>query len=114
MTAINTQHVNKFSELKHEDSEQHLMQKIKYISNTIFKKFCTEIFGLTTTLEKPTRGKPVREGFLLFRASEKNSFTTDSSSKNYTNLSQNFFSKTPSEQPQNCSSISVPEIRTSV
>jgi hypothetical protein len=26
----------------------------------------TEIFGLTSTLEKPTRGKPVREGFLLF------------------------------------------------
>jgi hypothetical protein len=24
------------------------------------------------TLEKPTRGKPVKEGFLLFRASDKN------------------------------------------
>ena len=26
----------------------------------------TYIFGLTSTLEKPTRGKPVREGFVLF------------------------------------------------
>jgi hypothetical protein len=26
----------------------------------------TKIFGLTSTLEKPTRGKPVREGFVLF------------------------------------------------
>jgi hypothetical protein len=26
----------------------------------------TNIFGLTSTLEKPTRGKPVREGFVLF------------------------------------------------
>jgi len=38
------------------------------------KNLCTDIFGLTTTLEKPTRGKPVREGFLLFRASEKKLF----------------------------------------
>ena len=26
----------------------------------------TKIFGLTSTLEKSTRGKPVREGFVLF------------------------------------------------
>jgi hypothetical protein len=26
----------------------------------------TKIFDLTSTMEKPTRGKPVREGFVLF------------------------------------------------
>jgi hypothetical protein len=32
----------------------------------------TQIFGLTTTLEKPTSGKPVREGdFYYLGASEK-------------------------------------------
>jgi hypothetical protein len=39
------------------------------------------IFGLTVTLEKPTRGKPVKEGFLLFVSFREISFTAYSSSK---------------------------------
>jgi hypothetical protein len=39
------------------------------------------IFGLTVTLEKPTRGKPVREGFLLFVSFREISFTAYSSSE---------------------------------
>jgi hypothetical protein len=39
------------------------------------------------TLEKPTRGKPVREGVLLFLRSEEMSFTTVN---NFRNLIQTY------------------------
>jgi hypothetical protein len=41
----------------------------------------TEIFGLTLTLEKPTRGKPVREGDIYYLGASENSVTTYSSSE---------------------------------
>jgi hypothetical protein len=66
------------------------------------------------TLEKPTRGKPVREGFLLFVSFREISFYNIFIFINYTNLSQTFFCKNPSEQSQESSSISVPEICTTV
>jgi hypothetical protein len=41
--------------------------EIKYHQYAKLRKYLdTNIFGLTSTLEKPTRGKPVREGFVLF------------------------------------------------
>jgi hypothetical protein len=41
--------------------------EIKYQQHIKTQKIIdTDIFGLTSTLEKPIRGKPVREGFLLF------------------------------------------------
>jgi hypothetical protein len=40
--------------------------KIKYQQHAKLGKFIDRDFCLTSTLEKPTRGKPVREGFLLF------------------------------------------------
>jgi hypothetical protein len=36
--------------------------EIKYQQHITSENYNTEIFGLTATLEKPTRGKPVREG----------------------------------------------------
>jgi hypothetical protein len=45
------------------------------------------IFSLTTTLEKPTRGKLVREGVLLFPRSEEMSFIVVNNIKN---LIQNY------------------------
>jgi hypothetical protein len=41
----------------------------------------TEIFGLTLTLEKPTRGKPVREGDFYYLGASENSVTAYSSSE---------------------------------
>jgi hypothetical protein len=46
----------------------------------------TRIFGLTSTVEKPTRGKLVREGLLLLLSFSEISFTAYSSSEIYTNL----------------------------
>jgi hypothetical protein len=40
--------------------------EIKYQQHIKLIKLMTDIFGLTSTLKKPTRGKPVREGFILF------------------------------------------------
>jgi hypothetical protein len=41
--------------------------EIKYQQHIKLRKIADiDIFGLTSTLEKPTRGKLVREGFLLF------------------------------------------------
>ena len=74
----------------------------------------TKIFSLTSTLEKPTRGKPVREGFLLFMSFWEISFTAYSSSEIYTNLSGLSFAKILQNSPGKCSSISIPEIRTTV
>ena len=74
----------------------------------------TQIFSLTSTLEKPTRGKPVREGFLLFMSFWEISFTTYSSSEIYTNLFGLSFAKILLNSPGKCSSISVLEIRTTV
>jgi hypothetical protein len=46
--------------------------EIKYQQHINSKNINTMIFGLTGTLEKPTRGKPVREGdFYYLGASEK-------------------------------------------
>jgi hypothetical protein len=46
--------------------------EIKYQQHINSENYNTEIFGLTATLEKPTRGKPVREGdFYYLGASEK-------------------------------------------
>jgi hypothetical protein len=39
--------------------------EIKYQQHINSENINTEIFGLTTTLEKPTRGKPVREGVFI-------------------------------------------------
>jgi hypothetical protein len=41
------------------------------------------IFGLTTTLEKPTRGKPVRDGVFIISKLQGKSFTAYSSSEIY-------------------------------
>jgi hypothetical protein len=40
--------------------------EIKYQQYAKLRKYRHKDFGLTSTLEKPTRGKPVREGFVLF------------------------------------------------
>jgi hypothetical protein len=39
--------------------------EIKYQQHINSENINTVIFGLTTTLEKPTRGKPVREGVFI-------------------------------------------------
>ena len=74
----------------------------------------TKISGLTSTLEKPTSGKTVREGFLLLLSFWEISFTAYSSSEIYTNLFGLSFAKILLNSPGKCSSISVPEIRTIV
>jgi hypothetical protein len=51
------------------------------------------IFGLTTTLEKRTRGKLVREGILLLVSFKEISFTSYSSSENTQIYLRLFFSK---------------------
>jgi hypothetical protein len=40
--------------------------EIKYQQYAKIRKYRHKDFGLISTLEKPTRGKPVREGFVLF------------------------------------------------
>jgi hypothetical protein len=45
------------------------------------ENFDTENFGLTLTLEKPTRGKPVREGDFYYLGASENSVTAYSSSE---------------------------------
>jgi hypothetical protein len=42
--------------------------EIKYQQHINSENYNIEIFRLTTTMEKPTRGKPVKERFLLFRS----------------------------------------------
>jgi hypothetical protein len=48
----------------------------KYSEINTPRKFNSEIFGLTSTLEKPTRGKPVRGDFYYLQSSEKEFLTT--------------------------------------
>jgi hypothetical protein len=43
----------------------------------------TVIFGLTTTLEKPIRGKPVREGVFIISELQRKFFIAYSSSEIY-------------------------------
>jgi hypothetical protein len=45
------------------------------------ENFDTENFGLTLTLEKPTGGKPVREGDFYYLGALENSVTAYSSSE---------------------------------
>jgi hypothetical protein len=45
------------------------------------ENFDRRIFGLTLTLEKPTRGKPVREGDFYYLGASENSVTAYSSQK---------------------------------
>jgi hypothetical protein len=55
--------------------------EIKYQQHIKLRKYDTDIFGLTLTLEKPTRGKPVREGDFYYLGASENSVTAYSSSE---------------------------------
>jgi hypothetical protein len=55
--------------------------EIKYQQHINSENINTEIFGLTATLEKPTRGKPVREGVFIIWELQRNSVTAYSSSE---------------------------------
>jgi hypothetical protein len=55
--------------------------EIKYQQHAKLKKFIDRDFGLTLTLEKPTRGKPVREGDFYYLGASENSVTAYSSSE---------------------------------
>jgi hypothetical protein len=83
--------------------------EIKTYQQQNIQKIYIDIFGLTMTLEKPTRGKPVREGFLLFESFRENSFTSDFSFRKYTNLSQKFLLQNYFRTTTKCSLISVPK-----
>jgi hypothetical protein len=74
----------------------------------------TRIFGLTSTLEKPTRGKPMRGLFIIIELL-RNFFYSIFIFRNLHKLIWTFFrKKILLNSPGKCSSISVPEIRTTV
>jgi hypothetical protein len=72
--------------------------EIKIFQQYNIQKIYSDIFGLTMTLEKPTRRELVREGIFIICEVQRNFFYNIFIFRNYTNLSQNFFNKTPSEQ----------------
>jgi hypothetical protein len=53
----------------------------KYSEINTPENLTQEIFGLTSTLEKPTRGKPVREGLFIICRALRNNFLQQSSSE---------------------------------
>jgi hypothetical protein len=61
----------------------------------------TRIFGLTSTLEKPTRGKPVREGLFIIIELLRNFFYSSLIFSKNTNLSQKIYARLLQKKFQN-------------
>jgi hypothetical protein len=88
------------------------MQKFKIYQQHNIQKICIEIFGLTTALEKPTRGKPVKGIFIFSELQRKFFYSNQILSKNSQTYFRKFLEQNSFRTTPNCSSISVPEIRT--